>query len=143
MFATLDPTIRCAELPSKRKILFSDTVGFIRKLPTELVAAFRATLEEVSGADLLVHVLDASDPDWEEHEKTVLDLLKRLGQDGLSRLTAFNKMDLLSPSQKSALSSREGLLLSTRSGEGLEALLKDVESRLAAHWIEADIHLTH
>jgi GTP-binding protein HflX len=143
LFATLDPTTRRIRLPGGRIVLFSDTVGFIRKLPTALVAAFRATLEEVSGADLLVHVVDASDPDWAAQEQAVLAILKSLGQAGLSRITAFNKMDLLSASQKAAFKAREGLLLSTKSGEGLEALLKAVEARLAVGWIEKEIRLTH
>src|SRR5205823_7996443 len=75
LFATLDPTTRRIRLPSGRVILFSDTVGFIRQLPTELVAAFRATLEEITNADLLLSVVDASDPAWEDQEKTVGDLL--------------------------------------------------------------------
>jgi len=150
LFATLDPTTRRVRLPGGdtagthgRTVLFSDTVGFIRKLPTALIAAFRATLEEVSAADLLVHVIDASDPDWAAQEKAVLEILDELGQAGLSRITAFNKMDLLSPSQKSTFTTREGILISTRTGEGLTDLLKAVEHRLAAGWIEKDLELTH
>ena len=118
-------------------------MGFIRKLPTALIAAFRATLEEVSGADLLIHVVDASDPDWAAQEQAVLEILKSLGQGGLSRITAFNKMDLLSASQKAAFKMREGFLISTKSGEGLQALLKAVEARLAKGWIEKELQLTH
>jgi GTP-binding protein HflX len=150
LFATLDPTTRRIRLPGSdkagkhgRTVLFSDTVGFIRKLPTALIAAFRATLEEVSEADLLVHVVDASDPDWAAQEKAVLDILESLDQGGLSRITAFNKIDLLSPSQKAAFTAREGILISTRSGEGLEVLLKAVERRLAVGWVEKDLELSH
>src|SRR6185295_9828074 len=86
LFATLDPTTRRAQLPSGHTILFTDTVGFIRKLPTELVAAFRATLEETASADLLVHVVDASDPDWPGQAQTVLEILKDLKMDQLPLL---------------------------------------------------------
>jgi GTP-binding protein HflX len=143
LFATLDPTTRRIQLPHGRTVLFSDTVGFIRKLPTALIAAFRATLEEVSGADLLVHVVDASDPDWAAQEQAVLTILKSLGQGDLSRITAFNKMDVLSPSQKAEFKRREGFLISTKTGEGLDALLKAVEGHLATGWVEKDLQLTH
>ncbi len=102
LFATLDPTTRRVRLPSGHIALFTDTVGFIRKLPTELVASFRATLEETAVADLLIHVVDASDLGWEEQSQTVLRILKDLHMDKLPVLTAFNKMDRLSSSQRTS-----------------------------------------
>jgi len=143
LFATLDPTTRRVRLPSGHIILFSDTVGFIRKLPTELVAAFRATLEEVSNSDLLVHVVDASDPDWKSQEATVLDILKDIGVDQLPRLTAYNKMDRLSPSQRDGFNNRSGVLLSATTGDNLKGLLVHVERQLAAQWVERKIWIPY
>ena len=139
LFATLDPTTRRIQLPSGRTILFTDTVGFIRKLPTELVASFRATLEETASADLLVHVIDVSSPDWPAHERTVLEVLTELKMAHLPRVTAYNKMDRLSPSQKRRLSSGEGILLSARTGERMGEFLRAVEQKLTAQWIEKNI----
>lgn len=95
LFATLDPLTRKLRLPEGYICLLSDTVGFIQDLPTELVAAFRSTLEEVAGAQLIVHVVDASDPDLLTHEKTVQELLGQLGAGDIPVLTLYNKKDLL------------------------------------------------
>src|SRR2546426_7318367 len=96
LFSTLDTLIRRIQLSRNFPILISDTVGFIRKLPHQLVSAFRATLEEVVEADLILHVIDASDPDREEKQQTVLDVLKDIGAAGHPLLTVYNKADLLS-----------------------------------------------
>lgn len=135
LFATLDPTTRRVRLPSGRIVLFSDTVGFIRKLPTELVAAFRATLEETEAADLIAHIVDASDPDWEAQEKTVLGILSDLGLQKLPRLTAYNKMDRLSPSQKVEFRRRGGVVLSAGSATGIREFLEATQSILGRQWI--------
>jgi GTPase len=103
MFATLDPTIRGAELPSKRKVLFSDTVGFIRHLPHTLVSAFRATLEEVQRATLILQVSDASSPVSAEQDAQVESVLKELEADKKPRLRVMNKIDLLLPKQRESL----------------------------------------
>jgi GTP-binding protein HflX len=103
MFATLDPTIRAVELPSKRKVLLSDTVGFIRSLPHTLVSAFRATLEEVQRAALIVHVSDASSPLTAEQDAQVELVLKELESEKKPRLHVMNKIDLLEPKQREAL----------------------------------------
>jgi GTPase len=103
MFATLDPTIRGAELPSKRKVLFSDTVGFIRHLPHTLVSAFRATLEEVQRATLILQVSDASSPISAEQDAQVETVLKELEADKKPRLRVMNKIDLLLPKQRESL----------------------------------------
>lgn len=93
LFATLDPTTRQVILPSGIKLLLTDTVGFVRKLPHNLVEAFKATLEEAVVADFLIHVLDASSPEVEKHSKTTLRVLKELGADEKRILTVFNKVD--------------------------------------------------
>ena len=103
MFATLDPTLRGAELPSKRRILLSDTVGFIRHLPHTLVTAFRATLEEVQRATLILQVSDASSPISAEQDAQVESVLKELEADKKPRLHVMNKIDLLLPKQRESL----------------------------------------
>lgn len=95
LFATLDPTTRRAALPSGHEVLLTDTVGFIQKLPTELIAAFRATLEEVTEADVLIHVVDASHPNAEGHIAAVDEVLEELGAGSKPQLMAFNKLDRL------------------------------------------------
>ena len=106
LFATLDPTMRRLGLPSGRQVILSDTVGFISELPTHLVAAFRATLEEVTEADIIVHVRDAHHPDSEAQRNDVLDVLVDLGlgqpiEEGL--IEAMNKIDLLDPTTRHGL----------------------------------------
>lgn len=93
LFATLDPLTRKLVLHSGFTVLLSDTVGFIEDLPTTLVAAFRSTLEEVAEADLLLHVIDASNPDYDQHEKTVNKILKELHVEKIPQLVLYNKMD--------------------------------------------------
>src|SRR5437016_7675180 len=100
LFATLDPTTRRLDLPTGRQVLLTDTVGFIQKLPTDLVAAFRATLEEVTEADLIIQVLDVSSPVVEEQATTVEKELAELGADDKPRVVALNKADLLGPAQR-------------------------------------------
>lgn len=100
LFATLDPTTRKLELPAGRELLLTDTVGFIQKLPTDLVAAFRATLEEVTEADLIVQVLDLSSEAVEEQAATVEDVLTDLGAAAKPRVIALNKVDLLGPASR-------------------------------------------
>ncbi len=100
LFATLDPTTRKVELPAGRDLLLTDTVGFIQKLPTDLVAAFRATLEEVTEADLVVQVLDVSSPAFEEQAATVEKILGELGAADKPRVVALNKVDLLGPASR-------------------------------------------
>ncbi|MBF0181048.1 MAG: GTPase HflX [Magnetococcales bacterium] len=126
LFATLDPTLRRIELPTGDRIILSDTVGFIRDLPHQLVAAFRATLEETLEADLLVHVVDLSDPEWEEQEGSVMETLRELDADGKPMLTLYNKADLLAPDagRLERVQGREdALILSAVSGSGIDALL--------------------
>src|SRR2546428_8671957 len=123
LFSTLDTLIRRIQLSRNFPILISDTVGFIRKLPHQLVSAFRATLEEVVEADLILHVIDASDPDREEKQQTVLDVLKEIGAAGHPLLTVFNKIDLV-PDLKRAGSG--GIYVSAVTGEGLDCLVDEI-----------------
>lgn len=136
MFATLDPTIRAVRLPSQRKVLLSDTVGFIRDLPPGLIAAFRATLEEVQEAALILHVTDVSNPRHQELDQDVLKVLHELDVHERPRLRVYNKIDAISEEQKetylSALRNNNGggehrAFVSARTGEGLPELLKQID----------------
>ena len=124
LFATLDPTTRQLELPGNRKLLVTDTVGFIRRLPHGLVEAFKATLEEVVVADFLIHVLDATSPHLEKHRATTLRVLGELGAAERPTITVFNKADIATREQLSAARHLVpgGLEVSARTGLGLERL---------------------
>ena len=131
MFATLDPTIRGAELPSKRRVLFSDTVGFIRHLPYTLVSAFRATLEEVQRATLIMQVSDASSPVSAEQDAQVESVLKELDADKKPRLRVMNKIDLLLPKQRESLrDDDQHIHVSAAKGIGLSTLLDRIDAVL-------------
>ena len=133
MFATLDPTLRALTLPSGRRALLSDTVGFLRKLPTTLIQAFRATLEEVREAALILHVTDASSALIEEQDQHVVKVLEELGASDKPRLRVLNKIDLLPPEQRHPLwIEPEGCALSALTGENLPALLAAIDARLEA-----------
>ncbi len=143
LFATLDPTMRAIKLPGHDKVVLSDTVGFVSDLPTQLVAAFRATLEEVTEADLIVHVRDISHPDTEAQAQDVAKVLTGLGlADELKRvpmLTVFNKIDALEPDQREAVKVRAGedaVLVSAITGEGLDELREQM-----AILLRADTHI--
>jgi len=133
MFATLDPTIRGITLPSKRKVLLSDTVGFIRSLPTTLVSAFRATLEEVQRAALLLHVSDITSPVAREQQQQVEHVLRELDVQGIPQLHVMNKIDLLPEAQRHSLTNNLGsstVYISSAKGLGLDALLVAIDARL-------------
>jgi len=128
LFATLDPTMREIALPGVDKAILSDTVGFISDLPTQLVAAFRATLEEVVSADLIVHVRDISHPDSEAQRADVVEVLAEIGAGEAGLIEAWNKIDLLAADEAAAVraeaSRRDDVVaLSALTGEGMEALL--------------------
>ena len=134
VFATLDPTTRAAELPDGRRVLLTDTVGFIQKLPTDLVAAFRATLEEVTEADLILHVLDASHPAMREHFQATNEVLEELQAIDKPLILALNKVDLLDPGTVAMIRRRgdwapyeEVVAISARTGAGLESLMEAIE----------------
>jgi GTPase len=137
MFATLDPTIRAIRLPSNRRVLVSDTVGFIRDLPKGLMTAFRATLEEVQEAAVILHVSDVSNPHHDELDEEVDKILGELGVNGRPILRVLNKTDLLSPLLKETLESsvaRSGdsgpVLVSAKTGKGIAELLRRVDAAL-------------
>ena len=138
LFATLDPLTRNVDLGDHSRVLLTDTVGFIRKLPHHLVASFRATLEETQEAELLLHVVDASAATWEEQRIVVDQVLDELGVSERPKLLVFNKIDLLSQDQLSALQDRIGALVptsifvSTRTDGGLEPLKRALVSALRA-----------
>lgn len=139
LFATLDPTMRGVTLPSGRRVIVSDTVGFVSELPTQLVAAFRATLEEVREADLILHVSDIAHPDNAAQREDVYRVLRELGMaDRIEQdvIEVLNKADLLELSQRETLRNRAArapnqVLLSAVSGEGVEDLLALLDERLA------------
>ena len=132
MFATLDPKLKAMLLPSRRKILLSDTVGFIRDLPHTLVTSFRATLEEVQKAEVLVHVQDASSEMREEHKAEVEKVLDELGVLSKPRIEVLNKIDLLSDVQRKALAASGAIAVSARQGLGIEGLLARMDAELIA-----------
>jgi GTPase len=131
MFATLDPTVRGITLPSKRKVLLSDTVGFIRNLPTTLVSAFRATLEEVQRAALLLHVADVTSPSGQEQQQQVESVLKELDVMDRAQIRVMNKTDLMPEAQRRALTSTANTVYISAAKEiGLEGLLAAIDARL-------------
>ena len=135
MFATLDPTIRAVRLPSRRRVLLSDTVGFVRDLPPDLIAAFRATLEEVQEAALIVQVSDISSPHHAEQDAEVLKVLKDLGVETRPRLHVLNKVDRLSPEDFEALHPSNGrtdrtVFTSAVTGAGLDDLLSRIDAAM-------------
>jgi GTP-binding protein HflX len=137
MFATLDPTVRLTTLPSKRKILLSDTVGFIRNLPTTLVSAFRATLEEVQRAALLLHVADVSSPIAHEQQKQVEEVLKELDVISVPQLRVMNKIDLLPETQRRSLvNSANTIYVSAAKQLGLEDLRAAIDAVLQVDSIQ-------
>ena len=132
MFATLDPTIRAVRLPSRRRVLLSDTVGFIRDLPPDLIAAFRATLEEVQEAALIVHVTDVSNPHHAEQDMEVCKVLRDLGVEDRPRLHVLNKVDRLREEDLRVLTDADGrsrarILTSAARGIGLQELLAQLD----------------
>jgi GTP-binding protein HflX len=151
LFATLDPTMRLVQLPSGRDIILSDTVGFISDLPTDLIAAFRATLEEVQEADLLLHVRDISHPDSATQRSDVHAVLRDLGLDDAiehAAIEVLNKVDLLDPAARTQLqhqTTRDSASVPTSAvtGEGCHALLETIDRRLAASRQVVEVKLRH
>jgi len=133
MFATLDPTVRALRLPSNRRVLLSDTVGFIRDLPKGLMTAFRATLEEVQEAALVLHVSDVSNPNHDELDEEVGKILKELGVAGRPMLRVLNKMDRLTHEQRDVLTrscNGKPVLVSALQEEGLDELLRRIDEAI-------------
>jgi len=135
MFATLDPTIRAVRLPSKRRVLLSDTVGFLRDLPHDLISAFRATLEEVQEASLILHVSDISNPHHAEQDEEVLKVLRELGVEDRPRLHVLNKIDRLNAEDRKVVMRTSGnghrnVFTSAATREGLEELLERIDEAM-------------
>ncbi len=147
LFATLDPTMRRVELPDGPEVILSDTVGFISNLPTELVAAFRATLEEVLGADLIVHVRDISHEETEAQAQDVEAILTSLGVgEDRARLEVWNKTDLLAPEEREAALARADrdpsiFAISAITGDGVDPLLAEIAAQLQGARHETTLNL--
>ena len=132
LFVTLDPLVRRVKLPDRRELLVSDTVGFIDRLPHSLVAAFRATLEEVAEADLLLHVIDASAPDRDRQIAAVHSVLAEVGADRVPAIEVFNKSDRLEPAERERLAvmQPQALCVSALTGQGRDDVIAAMETRL-------------
>jgi GTPase len=150
MFATLDPKLRAIELPSRRKALLSDTVGFIRNLPHTLVTSFRATLEEVEQAEVLLHIRDAASTYGDEQKAQVEKVLGELNALSKPRIEVLNKIDLLAPHEREGLASRlqseargiQEVFVSARTGEGIDSLLAAIDQALYSDpLIEAELRV--
>ncbi|MFZ5652930.1 MAG: ribosome rescue GTPase HflX [Pseudomonadota bacterium] len=146
LFATLDPTLRRLAVPGIGPVVLSDTVGFIRQLPHQLVAAFRATLEEAAQADLIVEVIDAADPDWQGQAACVQEVLRDIGAEGVPRLRVFNKIDRLEGAaprvDRDAEGRPETIWLSAATGAGLPLLRAALAERLGPDRVHRCIHLS-
>lgn len=146
LFATLDTTTRKIQLPNQQTVLLTDTVGFVRRLPHGLVEAFKATLEEATAADFLIHVLDVNNPEVLEFYQTTLNVLKELGADKKPTITVFNKIDLAPSSEQMAHIYRqfpEALFISTHTGEGLQELLHRLGDLLNPDLKQIKVFLPH
>jgi len=134
MFATLDPTSRRLRLPREREVIINDTVGFIRDLPPDLLAAFRSTIEEIAGSSLLIHLVDASNPRWQQQIESVNRTLAELELNEIPRLLVFNKADLVERADLSAMqrevrteSGADSLAIAATNRTTLPALLDRIE----------------
>jgi GTPase len=146
LFATLDPTTRRIALPGGTEVLLTDTVGFIQKLPASLVAAFRATLEEIGEADLLLHVVDVTHPNAAQQAETVIQVLHDLGIDNRPTVVALNKIDLLpSPeeAQEGAARHPHGVAISAEQGLGVQQLMARLELALTESMVPVVVHVPY
>ena len=133
LFVTLDPLVRQVQLPDQRELLVSDTVGFIDRLPHALVAAFRATLEEVAEAELALHVIDAATPDRERHMASVRRVLEEVGATDVPIIDVYNKVDAITPDERRRLREADpgAALISATTGDGVDELLQMIAARVA------------
>lgn len=146
LFATLDPTTRKVRLPVGWEVLMTDTVGFVSNLPHHLVAAFRATLEEVVDADVLVHVVDVSHPDWPDQVDAVHEVLEQLGAEEKPTITAYNKIDRVEDRasiQSLVTETPNAVGISALNGQGVEDLLHRVEEMLAASLVPVEVTIPY
>jgi len=139
LFATLDPLTRKCILPCGYTVLLTDTVGFIQDLPTTLVAAFRSTLEEVKEADLLLHVVDSSHPDYAEHERTVLQLLAELGASSIPTVTVYNKSDRQAP--QFLPTTTDAIVMSALSATDVDRLRRFIEEAVKQQMSRYDVSI--
>lgn len=139
VFSTLDPTVRRLKLPSGREILLADTVGFIKKLPHQLVASFKATFEEMAHADLLLEVIDMSDPDADARMQVVTEVLRELELMDQPRIIVYNKSDLYSRSKRHS----DGVVISALKGDGLDDLIARVDEELRRGFLRVRLKLNH
>ncbi|MGZ8481642.1 MAG: GTPase HflX [Candidatus Limnocylindria bacterium] len=138
LFATLDPTSRQVELPAGQRVIVTDTVGFINKRPHDLVDAFRATLEEVMRADLLLEVVDAADPDFVSQQAAVQTVLDELGAGEKPRITVYNKIDLLATGEETPPPSEQAAFVSAVTGLGLDGLRERIADALRGNMVPVD-----
>lgn len=141
LFATLDSTTRKFELPEGREVTVTDTVGFIQKLPTTLVEAFKSTLDEITGADLVLHVIDASSPEFEGQIEAVCEVLDQIGAQSIPTIATFNKCDLLDAETLAGLKRRypSAQFVSARTGEGIEGLVAAIAQAASAADTKLDV----
>jgi GTP-binding protein HflX len=146
LFSTLDPLLRRVTLPNKLDVVLSDTVGFVRKLPHELVAAFRATLEEVREADLLLHVVDYASPNWRDQKRAVEEVLVELEAANKPTIVVYNKIDLLAgelSADPPADGSRGAVSLSAKEGRNLAALFERIQKSLDSFSIRLELMIPY
>jgi GTPase len=148
LFATLDSATRSVDLGSGHHALVTDTVGFIRKLPHHLIASFRSTLEEAGEADVMVHIIDASHPDWEEQKEVVEEVLVELGLESAPQILAFNKVDRLTHAEEDAMRKRirsfdstPALFVSALEMESLDGLKETLKARIRANLTEVEVRV--
>lgn len=145
LFATLDPTLRTLEIPPIGKVVFADTVGFVRDLPHDLVEAFKATLEETKEADLLLHIIDANDPDWLLHSKAVETVLEEIGADDIPRIEIYNKIDLMpalpAHYERGTTGQIQKIFVSAVTGKGIDILTDSISKCLALDMIVTELCL--
>jgi GTP-binding protein HflX len=146
LFATLDPTLRTLDIPPIGKVVFADTVGFVRDLPHDLVEAFKATLEETKEADLLLHIIDANDRDWLLHSKAVESVLEEIGADDIPRIEVYNKIDLMpalpAHNERGITGQIQKIFVSAVTGTGLDRLTESISKHLALDMIVTELCLT-
>jgi GTP-binding protein HflX len=141
LFATLDPTVRRSTTPDGREFTLADTVGFVRNLPTQLVEAFRSTLEEVGASGVIVHVVDGAHPDPAAQLATVRDVIGEVGARDLPEIVAFNKADLVDDDRRLVLRGLEpdAIFVSARTGEGIDELRQRIADTLPQWDVELDL----
>ena len=146
LFATLDPLLRKLTLPNRLHIILSDTVGFVRKLPHDIIAAFRATLEEVCEADLLLHVIDIGSPSWREQRQAVREVLLDLGAQNKPTIEVYNKIDLIGRealSEAQELAGTRRVLVSARERSNLPALIDQIAAALESFSVEVELKIPY